>query len=252
MIVGVLPARYASTRLPGKPLVDICGLPMIVRTYNSAKNSCFLERVIVATDDERVYKVCKEHDVDVMMTPTDIQTGSDRIAWVAENIFDAEIVVNVQGDEPFISGRMIDQAIEPMVVDPSVQVSTLAKRIENIEQLASPAVVKVVFDMNNDALYFSRSIIPFVRDAENISDAFGQHVFYKHVGLYVYKTPALQRFTTLPISELERVEKLEQLRMLEHGMRIKVVETEFESISVDTPEDLQAAINFYNTTLRES
>lgn len=246
MIIGIIPARYASSRLPGKPLVDIDGLPMVVRTYQSALQSKFLQRVIVATDDERIYKVCKEFHVDVMMTGTDFNTGSDRIAFVAQNVFDADIVVNIQGDEPFIPGKMIDQAIEPMLMDPEVMVSTLAKKIDQVNQLLSPAVVKVVFDMNNYALYFSRSVIPYAREYNDAELAMREIAFYKHVGLYVYKKEALFRFTSLPQSELEKIECLEQLRMLEHGIKIKVVETEFESLSVDTPEDVIAANTYAN------
>ncbi|MBI2420219.1 MAG: 3-deoxy-manno-octulosonate cytidylyltransferase [Ignavibacteriales bacterium] len=249
MIIGIIPARYASTRLPGKPLVEIDGLPMVIRTYRSALTSKFLHRVIVATDDEKIYTVCKEYHVDVMMTGKEFKTGSDRIASAVQSIFNADIIVNIQGDEPFIPGKMIDQAIEPMLMDPDVMVSTLAKKIDDVRQLLSPAVVKVVFDMNNYALYFSRSVIPYAREYSDIAAAIKSISYYKHVGLYVYKREALTKFTSLPQSELERIECLEQLRMLEHGMKIKVVETEYESLSVDTPDDVIAA-NRYSAKLQ--
>jgi len=181
------------------------------------------------------------------MTPQDIQTGSDRIAFVAREILNAQVVVNIQGDEPFIPGIMIDQALEPLMLDERVEVTTLAKRITVESELQTPDVVKVVFDLNNYALYFSRSPIPFVRDAKSFLDAKKCECYYKHIGLYAYRRDALFEFTSLQQSELEKIEKLEQLRMLEHGMRIKVVETEYESLSVDTNDDLKAARKFYRT-----
>jgi 3-deoxy-manno-octulosonate cytidylyltransferase (CMP-KDO synthetase) len=241
MVVGIIPARYSSTRLPGKPLADIGGKPMIVRTYESASKAKLLDRVIVATDDYRVAEVCQNHNLDYFMTPDTIQTGSDRIACVAKEIIDAEIIVNVQGDEPFIPGMMIDQAIEPLLFDPQVEVSTLVKKISDADELLSTSVVKVVFDLENYAIYFSRIPIPHVRDAVNIQDALSRQCYYKHIGLYVYRVNALYTFTSLSQTDLERLEKLEQLRMIEHGIKIKVVETEFDSISVDTEEDLSRA-----------
>ncbi len=239
MIVGVIPARYASTRLPGKPLVDILGKPMIQRTYESAAKSSLLNRLIIATDDKRIFNACRSFGAEVVMTPDTLQTGSDRIAFVVQDIFDADIVVNIQGDESFIPGTMIDQAIEPLLIDENVEVSTLVRRITSFEDLSSTATVKVVFDMHNDALYFSRSIIPFGRDYNTPREAFSNEVYYKHIGLYVYRKKTLLKFTKTPQGELERIEKLEQLRLLENRIKIKVVETEYESLSVDTPEDLE-------------
>jgi 3-deoxy-manno-octulosonate cytidylyltransferase (CMP-KDO synthetase) len=247
MVVGIIPARYASTRLPGKPLVKIDGKPMIIHTYESASKSSLIQRVIVATDNEEVYNVCREYGADVCMTPVDIQTGSDRIAYVARELTNVEVVVNIQGDEPFIPGIMIDQALEPLMLDERVEITTLAKRITNETELQSPDVVKVVFDLNNNALYFSRSPIPFVRDVKSFTEAKKYDCYYKHIGLYAYRRDALFAFTSLQQSELEKIEKLEQLRMLEHGMIIKVVETEYESLSVDTSEDLKAAQRYYRT-----
>ncbi len=247
MVVGIIPARYASTRLPGKPLVEIDGKPMIIHTYESASKSALIQRIIVATDNEEVYNVCKEYGVDVCMTPEDIQTGSDRIAFVARELVQAEVVVNIQGDEPFIPGIMIDQALEPLMLDETVEITTLAKRITSEAELLSPDVVKVVFDLNNNGLYFSRAPIPHVRDAKSFAEAKKFDCYYKHIGLYAYRRDALFTFTSLQQSELEKIEKLEQLRMLEHGMIIKVVETEYESLSVDTLDDLKAARKFYRT-----
>ncbi len=245
MIVGIIPARFASTRLMGKPLADICGKPMIQRTYESALRSKLLHEVIIAVDDEKVAEIAQGFGAKVFITPKDITTGSDRIAYVARQLHEAEIIVNIQGDEPFIRGEMIDQGIEPLIFDKSVNVSTLAKRIESVEELKAPSVVKVVFDYHNFALYFSRSPIPCVRDARTNFDRIQMAEIYKHVGLYVYRKEYLLKFSELEQTDLEKVEKLEQLRMLENGFKIKVVTTEFENLSVDTPEDLQRARVFY-------
>ncbi|HVO73509.1 MAG TPA: 3-deoxy-manno-octulosonate cytidylyltransferase, partial [Ignavibacteriaceae bacterium] len=165
MIIGIIPARFASTRLLGKPLAEIGGKPMIQHTYENASKSKLINEIAVAVDDEKVAQVVKGFGGRTILTPKNISTGSDRIAYAVRSIPEAKIIVNIQGDEPFIKGAMIDQAIEPLLFDNSVKVSTLAKKIESIEELKSPSVVKVVFDYNNYAMYFSRSIIPYVRDA---------------------------------------------------------------------------------------
>lgn len=244
-IIGVIPARFASTRLMGKPLADIGGKSMMQHTYESALKSKLLHKVILAVDDEKVFQVALSFGAEVMLTPKDILTGSDRIALVAKKYNNAEIIVNIQGDEPFISGVMIDQAIEPLLFDKTVNVSTLAKKIQTIEELKSPSIVKVVFDYKNFAMYFSRSPIPFVRDAKSKDEILEKAVIYKHIGLYVYRREYLLRFTQLTPTDLENIEKLEQLRMLENGFRIKIVETEFDSFSVDTPDDLDRARKIY-------
>ena len=246
MILGVIPARFASTRLMGKPLADIGGKPLIQHTYESASKSKLLKKVVIAVDDKKVAQVCRDFGAEVFTTPKRIKTGSDRIAHVLEKIEDAEIVVNIQGDEPFISGRMIDEAIEPLLFDKTVNVSTLAKRIERVTELRSPDVVKVVFDYENYALYFSRAAIPFVRDSISEENAIEKNEIYKHIGLYVFRREQLLKFTQLKPTDLEKTEKLEQLRMLENGFKIKVVITETESIGVDTPEDLNRARAYYN------
>jgi 3-deoxy-manno-octulosonate cytidylyltransferase (CMP-KDO synthetase) len=245
MIIGIIPARFASTRLLGKPLANICGKPMIQHTYESAKRSKLLNEVIIAADDEKVAQIINSFGAKVIMTSKDISTGSDRIASVAKNLPDAKIIVNIQGDEPFIKGEMIDQAIEPLLFDRSVNVSTLAKRIDNTQDLKSPSVVKVVFDYNNFAMYFSRSPIPYVRDARTNFDRIQRAEIYKHIGLYVYRRESLLKFTELTPTDLEQAEKLEQLRMLENGFKVKVVVTEFESLSIDTQEDLERARIYY-------
>ncbi len=245
-ILGVIPARFASTRLMGKPLADIGGKTLLQHTYEGACKSKLMNQVIIAVDDEQVAKAAKQFGAAVMMTPKECATGSDRIAIVAKEFPRADIIVNIQGDEPFISGTMIDQAIEPLLFDPDVNVSTLAKLIDNIDELNSPSIVKVVFDYKNFALYFSRSPIPFVRDAVSDSDKLEKASIYKHVGLYVYRKEYLLKFTKLDATDLEQWEKLEQLRMLENGFKIKIVETEFDSFSVDTPEDLEKARMIYS------
>jgi 3-deoxy-manno-octulosonate cytidylyltransferase (CMP-KDO synthetase) len=250
MILGIIPARFASTRLMGKPLASIGGRTMIQHTYECAMKSNLMHDVIVAVDDEKVFEVVKSFGARVMITPRDIPTGSDRIAYVANKIQDAEIIVNIQGDEPFIPARMIDEAIEPLLFDTTVRVTTLAKRITEVEDLKSPSVVKVVFDYDNYALYFSRSTIPFVREARSNLEKINRAEIYKHIGLYVYRRDSLLEFTKLPPTDLEQVEKLEQLRMLENGIKIKIVVTELESLSVDTPEDLEKARIFFRRLQR--
>ena len=245
MIVGIIPARFASTRLMGKPLASIGGKPLIQHTYENSLKSKLLNKVVVAVDDEKVAQVIKDFGGIAIMTPKDVSTGSDRVAIAARQIEGVKIIVNIQGDEPFIHGEMIDQAIEPLLFDSSVQVTTLAKRIESIDDLKLPSVTKVVFDYQNYAMYFSRSPIPFVRDARTNLERITKFDIYKHIGLYAFRKDALLKFTSFEQTDLEKAEKLEQLRMLENGMKIKVVETEFESLAVDTPEDLERARNYY-------
>ncbi len=245
MIIGIIPARFASTRLMGKPLADIGGKPMIQHTYENCLKSKLLNDVVIAVDDQKVAQVINDFGGKTIMTPKDIQTGSDRIAFAAKSLPHAKIIVNIQGDEPFIKGAMIDQAIEPLLFDLSVNVSTLAKKIETVEELKSASIVKVVFDYNNFALYFSRSPIPFVRDAKTNLEKIVNADIYKHIGLYVYRREALLRFTELEQTDLEKIEKLEQLRMLENSFKIKIVVTEYENLAVDTPEDLDKARFYY-------
>ncbi|MFZ0455454.1 MAG: 3-deoxy-manno-octulosonate cytidylyltransferase [Ignavibacteriaceae bacterium] len=245
MIVGIIPARFASTRLMGKPLADIGGKPMIQHTYENCLKSKLLNEVVIAVDDKKVAQVINDFGGKAIMTPKEIQTGSDRIAFAAKGLPNAKIIVNIQGDEPFIKGEMIDQAIEPLLFDLSVNVSTLAKKIDTVQDLKSASVVKVVFDYNNFALYFSRSPIPYVRDAKTNLERIVNADIYKHIGLYVYRREALLRFTELEQTDLEKIEKLEQLRMLENSFKIKIVVTEYENLAVDTPEDLDRARFYY-------
>ncbi len=245
MILGIIPARFASSRLFGKILADIGGKPMIQHTYENSKKSNLLNEVILAVDDTKVANVAQSFGAKVIMTPKELQSGSDRAAFVINNLPEAEIIVNIQADEPFIKSTMIDHAIEPLLFDKSVNVSTLAKRIESVEELRSPSVVKVVFDYNNFAMYFSRSPIPFVRDAKTNSEKIQLAEIYKHIGLYVFRRDYLLKFTKLQPTDLEKTEKLEQLRMLENGFKIKIVTTEFDTLSVDTQDDLERARKYY-------
>ncbi len=240
-IIGIIPSRYASTRLPAKPLVDICGKPMIQRVYEQAQQSKLLTTIVVATDDERIESVVKLFGGTVQMTPADIQNGSDRIALVAKN-YNADIVVNIQGDEPMIDPKLIDQTIQLLMDDTNAVVGTAVKKISTSQDVFNPNVVKVTLDKNNYALYFSRSPIPHFRDAKKGDDWFAGTTFYKHFGIYVYRAEFLQKYTTLKQSPLETAEKLEQLRILENGYNIKCTITEYESLPVDTPEDLEMVI----------
>lgn len=244
-ITAIIPARYASTRFPGKALADIMGKPMVQHVYERTANAGLVSDVIVATDDERVAEAVRAFGGRVEMTSSAHETGTDRLAEVATRI-DADIIVNVQGDEPLIEPAMIDEAIAPLVSDDSIRMGTLKSRIKSLHDFLSPNVVKVVTDSRGDALYFSRSPLPNFRDKWNDlkDEAFvtGRLLCYKHVGLYVYRRDFLLEFARMAPTTLELAEKLEQLRVLENGFRIRVVETSFESIGVDTPGDLDKVI----------
>ncbi len=245
-VTAVIPARYASTRFEGKALADIMGKPMVQRVYERTARASLVSGVIVATDDRRIEDAVRAFGGRVEMTSPSHETGTDRLAEVAERI-DSEIIVNVQGDEPLIEPAMIDEAIRPLVEDGSVLMGTLKCRIRNLHDFLSPNVVKVVTDRDGFALYFSRSPLPFFRDKWNdLKDeafASGRLLCYKHVGIYVYRREFLIRYAHMTQTHLERSEKLEQLRALENGCRIKVVETEHESIGVDSPADLEKVLD---------
>jgi len=237
-IIGIIPSRYASQRLPAKSLADIHGKPMVQHVYERASQSRLLTDVIVATDDERIESVVKGFGGHVVMTPTDIRSGSDRIAHVARSL-ESELIVNVQGDEPLIEPKVIDQTIQVLLDDADAVVSTAVKKIISLDELLTPSVVKVVIDRKHFALYFTRSLVPFVRDSAEVTDWLKHAAFYKHLGIYVYRSSFLQQYASLAPTPLEQAEKLEQLRILEHGYRIKVTLTEYDSIPVDTQEDLE-------------
>jgi 3-deoxy-manno-octulosonate cytidylyltransferase (CMP-KDO synthetase) len=234
--VAIIPARYASTRLPGKALADIAGRPMIEHVYRRASAARTVASVIVATDDERIAAAVRAFGGDVRMTSAAHQSGTDRLAEVAHGL-SCDLVVNVQGDEPLIEPAMIDEAVLAFAGDPALEMSSLRRRIDPAspgrDDARNPNVTKVVVDRNGYALYFSRAPIPFVRDGSPVPPA------WRHVGLYVYRRECLLRLAALPPTALEQAEALEQLRALEHGIRIHVVETSFDSIGVDTPQDLE-------------
>ena len=238
-IIGVIPARLSSTRLKQKVLADILGKPMIQRVYEQATKAQLVGRVVVATDHNAIADVVRAFGGAVMMTPATLQSGSDRVAYVAEQIPDAEIVVNVQGDEPLISPIMIDETIRPLADDRSIEVGTPVRIISSTEDIINPGTVKVVIDQAGFAIYFSRSPIPHLRDVPDVKLWHTKSVYYKHIGLYVFRRSALMNFTRWSESELERAEKLEQLRFLIHGIRIKTVITTFDSIPIDTAEDAE-------------
>jgi 3-deoxy-manno-octulosonate cytidylyltransferase (CMP-KDO synthetase) len=231
-IVAVIPARYASTRLPGKALADLDGRPMIEHVYRRVALSKTLTDVIVATDDLRIATRVHDFGGKVRLTKATHETGTDRLAEVAASL-DCDVVVNVQGDEPLIDPRSIDELVAPFDSDRSVQVTTLFRRIHNVSELNNPNITKVVVDRGGFALYFSRAPIPFLRDPRG-----GWPPLYRHIGLYAYRRSALLVLASLEPTPLERAESLEQLRALEHGIRIKAVETRYESFEVNTPEDL--------------
>jgi 3-deoxy-manno-octulosonate cytidylyltransferase (CMP-KDO synthetase) len=244
-ITAIIPARYASTRFEGKALADIQGKPMVQHVYERTSRASLVSEVIVATDDERIYAAVRGFGGRVEMTDKGHETGTDRLAEVAARL-DSEIIVNVQGDEPLIDPAMIDDAIRPLADDASVPMATLKTRIKCLHDFLSPNVVKVVTDWEGNALYFSRSPLPNFRDKWNdLKDekfASGRLLCYKHVGLYVYRRDFLLQYAQMSPTYLELAEKLEQLRVLENGYRIRVVETEFESIGVDTPHDLEMVL----------
>jgi 3-deoxy-manno-octulosonate cytidylyltransferase (CMP-KDO synthetase) len=235
--LGIIPARYASTRFLGKPLVNIHGKPMIQRVYEQATQAQLLAKTVVATDDMRIFDAVKNFGGEVIMTSATHPSGTDRCAEVLQQYPDFEAIVNIQGDEPFIQPSQIDKTIGILLKNKRIGIATLAKKITNIEFLHNSNVVKVVFDKKMHALYFSRHAIPFVRGVET-KDWLKPQDFYKHLGLYAFRTKTLLKIAQLPPSSLEKSESLEQLRWLENGFRIGVALTELETIGIDTPEDL--------------
>jgi 3-deoxy-manno-octulosonate cytidylyltransferase (CMP-KDO synthetase) len=231
--IVVIPARYDSVRFPGKALASIAGRSMIARVYERAKKAERVARVIVATDDERILSAMKEFGGEAIMTRRDHSSGTDRIAEVAAHI-PAAIYVNLQGDEPLIDPAAIDAIVGAMQEDESIQIATPSTTIKQTSEIMDPNVVKVVTDFDGNALYFSRAPIPWVRD--RAASVAARHA--KHMGLYAFRREALLDFATFPPGELERIEQLEQLRWLENGYRIRVVEMDYETVSVDVPADL--------------
>ncbi len=237
-ILGVIPARFASTRFPGKPLVDIGGKTMIRRVYEQAKKATKLSEVVVATDDERIADEIKKYGGNVVMTSDKHQSGTDRCAEAVKNIAgEFNAVINIQGDEPFILPEQIN-LLAALFENSEVEIGTLVKKLSDVADLDNPNTMKVVLDILGNGMYFSRSPIPFVRGADK-KDWLQKNLFYKHIGIYGYRTDVLEKLTALPQGKLELVESLEQLRWLENGYKIRTAFTESEAISIDAPEDIE-------------
>jgi 3-deoxy-manno-octulosonate cytidylyltransferase (CMP-KDO synthetase) len=232
-VVVVIPARYGSTRLPGKPLVSLNGQPMIQRVYARAKSAQRVHQVIVATDDDRIVQAVTAFGGEARMTRADHRTGTERVAEVAAHV-EGDIFVNVQGDEPLLDPAAVDAAVEALLREPEAGVATVATPIKLPADIMDPNVVKVVLDFDENALYFSRAPIPWVRDTGNTIQV--RHL--KHLGLYVFQRDALLEYPTLPQGELERIEQLEQLRWMENGTKIRVAEVEHDAVSVDVSADV--------------
>lgn len=244
--IGIIPARYASTRFPGKPLALLGGKPVIQHVYE--KVAAVLEAAYVATDDERIYDVVKSFGGQVVMTRTDHKSGTDRIEEAIEKIGgEWDVVVNVQGDEPFVAKSQLD-TICHCFDDPTTQIATLGKPFESMEAVQNPNSPKIVVDNMGFAMYFSRSVIPYVRGKEK-SSWLTHYPFLKHLGIYAYRKDVLRQVTQLPQSSLEIAESLEQLRWLQNGFKIKVGTTDVETVGIDTPQDLERAEEFLKTQL---
>lgn len=233
-ILGIIPARYASSRFPGKPLVDIRGKSMIRRVFEQAKKSRKLSDVVVATDDQRIYDEINSFGGRATMTSPDHKNGTERCAEVAEKL-SADFFINIQGDEPYIHPQQIDDLA--LLLDQKTELGTLVKQIKDQVLLEKDSVMKVVLDVEGNAIYFSRQCIPYVRDLPK-NKWLDHQVFWKHIGIYAYRSDILKEIVKLPPGNLEQAESLEQLRWLENGYKIRVAKTEFESVSIDTPQDL--------------
>jgi len=234
--VGIIPARYGSVRFEGKLLAELCGKPVIQHTWESAKKSKSIEDLIIATDDKRIYRTARSFGAKVVYTSPAHQSGSDRLTEVASSV-EAKVIVNIQADEPFIHPSMIDDVVSPFLKDKTIYMTTLCHKIKDPYEIVDPNVVKVVMDRKGFALYFSRAPIPYaLRHETRVTSC------YKHIGLYAYTKDFLFTFKSLPQTRLEKHEKLEQLRVIENGYKIKVLETKFDTIGIDTPEDLQKAV----------
>jgi len=242
-IIGIIPARYASSRFPGKPLVDIAGKSMIQRVYEQVKSCSSLAEVVVATDDERIEQHVRSFAGNVILTATTHESGTDRCAEVVAKTNGFDVAINVQGDEPFINPLQIDLLCS-LFTDPKTEIGTLVKKIDNQDDLFSENTPKVIVNSKQQALYFSRQTIPFLRGVDR-SEWLRKQIFYKHIGIYGYRVEVLKAITKLPLSPLEKAEALEQLRWIENGYHVKVAQTEFDTIAVDRPEDLETIRKTY-------
>jgi len=243
--IGIIPARYGSTRFEGKVIKDLCGKPVIQHVYERAKKAKTLDDLIIAADDDRIIQKVEAFGGKVVYTSKSHSTGTDRLTEGVNDI-DVRIVVNIQGDEPLINPLVIDDLVRTMQDDPKILMTTVVKKSYSADEFKSPDVVKAIVDDQNCALYFSRSPVPTLLNPDE-----NGNYFYKHIGLYAYQKDFLFTFKKLPASYLETNERLEQLRALEHGYRIKVIETKFETVGVDTPEDLELAKSLLEKELEE-
>ncbi len=241
MIVGIIPARYASTRFPGKPLIDIKGKTMLERVYAQASKSKSLAKVVVATDDERIYNHVKNFNGNVVMTAVHHPSGTDRCMDALIQLKEEyNYVVNIQGDEPFIEPEQIDE-LAAVLQDGTTELATQMIAVDSYEMLFDKGEVKIVLNTNNEAMYFSRMVIPFIKGVDE-KEWHTQHQYYRHVGMYAYRKDILEMITKLPVSSLEKAESLEQLRWIENGFAIKCVLTKYESHCIDTPEDVERVL----------
>lgn len=240
-VLGIIPARYASTRFPGKPLIDIQGKSMIQRVYEQALKTDTLHKVVIATDDDRIAEAVHGFGGEFVMTGSTHQSGTDRCAEVSKQLPEYDIVINIQGDEPFINPKQIDLLVS-CFNQPEVQLATLIKEIHTEEELFNNNIPKVVINSKQEAIYFSRHTIPYIRNADK-EQWLNNHQFYKHIGIYGYTTGVLHEITKLQPSSLEIAESLEQLRWIENGYTIQTRVTNLETIAIDTPEDLNKIIS---------
>ncbi|MGX1754644.1 3-deoxy-manno-octulosonate cytidylyltransferase [Sphingobacterium sp. NPDC055346] len=242
-VIGIIPARYDSTRFPGKPLVDIAGMTMIQRVYNQVKHAASLSEVVVATDDQRIFDHVKSFAGNVVMTKKEHQSGTDRCAEVINNISGFDIAINIQGDEPFIDPQQIDLLVS-CFQRPEVEIATLVRPIQELTDLENVNKPKVVLNQKSEALYFSRQAIPYMRGAD-IKEWLSKETYYNHIGIYGFKVETLKELARLPISKLETTESLEQLRWLDNGYRIQTAVSTHINDAIDSPEDLQDILKKY-------
>ncbi|NGF56620.1 3-deoxy-manno-octulosonate cytidylyltransferase [Parapedobacter sp. SGR-10] len=242
-VIGIIPARYESSRFPGKPLVDIGGQTMIQRVYQQAKHAATLHEVIVATDDQRIYDHVRSFAGNVVMTKSTHQSGTDRCAEVVQQVQGFDVAINIQGDEPFIDPQQIDLLVACFET-PSTEIATLVRKVATLEELTNENKPKVVLNKKGEAIYFSRQTIPFLR-GERIENWLSKRPFYNHIGIYGYRTNVLKLLSELPVSDLELMESLEQLRWLDNGYKIQTALSSHTNDAIDTPEDLKQIIDKY-------
>jgi 3-deoxy-manno-octulosonate cytidylyltransferase (CMP-KDO synthetase) len=235
-ILGIIPARFDSTRFPGKPLIDLAGKSMIQRVYEQSKKASSLAEVVVATDDERIFNAVKAFKGNVIMTSSNHKSGTDRCAEVSKKMIGYDAIINIQGDEPLIDPKQIN-LLASCFNDISTELATLVKKIDSDNELFNQNTPKVIINKNSEAIYFSRQVIPFIKNVEP-SQYLKTHTFYKHIGIYGYRTTTLGIVSKLKLGHLELSEQLEQLRWLENGYKIKVALTKTESLAIDVPEDV--------------